>query len=189
MAQKGYKIPDDVLENVFDFWCNNDRHVANTGKHFDIARQTIAYLIKKHKWQNRYKKIQSSVERHTDKTIAQGIADNLGYVRALKKKVLLRLLEKNFKLDGTISEVIKLMEYEDKLLGIAPDETEAPSTLIFNIINMMSTDEQKQLDTNLEIFYGNGKPMDPQKRVPQISASTKVESGAVSSSNGEGHDS
>lgn len=185
MAKKGYKIPDDVLENIFDYWCNHDRHVANTAKQFDIARQTVATFIKRHSWQDRFDKIKSQIEKKTDKSIVQSIADNLEYVRALKRKLLRRFLQKDFKLEGTISEVIKLMEYEDRLLGIAPDETQAPSTLIFNIVNTMSPDEQRQLDRNLEIFYGNGTGMDPEKRIPQIIADPETESGDVPSSNGK----
>lgn len=183
MVATNKKTSPEITEAMFKFWNENACQDSLTGKEFSVSRQTISNIKKRDGWVERFKQIRLQVQTKTDDGIAKAISQNLRSTRALKTKLLLRLLDKERALDGGIAEAIKLMEYEDRLLGIAPDEIQNPAQIIFNIIERMTVVEQSELDTNLEIFYGNGRAMEAPFRLSEVITEPEREPGAVSPSN------
>lgn len=158
MGSAGKRTPVEQLERMFKHWCENGRVDSKTATKFGMHRKTVGIFKRKHNWQERYEAtIQPAVQQKTDDDIAQTITDNLQFVRAVKNKLLNTFLAENAIVEGTISELVRLMEYEDKLTGVLPDEAQRPINYIFNIINGLSTTQQSQLDRNLAaIFNENG---------------------------------
>jgi len=146
----------DECERMFQFWCSTESFV-DTAETFHISRPTLQKIAVREKWQERYDKIKGRIQKFTATDVVNVIKGNLEYVRAVKRKLLLTILGRT-QLEGTISELIKLMEYEDKLIGAFPADAGGNQTnnFIVQIINGLDTTERDQLDRNLRAYFGNG---------------------------------
>lgn len=188
MRKINNKTSPEVVEEMFKWWCDNACQDTALAKQFKIARQTIHNIKKREKWIERFKQIRTKLQVKTDQAVVKTLSKNLEYVTAVKTKLLLTLLDKAKPLDGSIGELVKLMEYEDHLLGLSPDEKTRPSQIIFNIINGMTINERDELDTNLEIFYGNGNRPAPPERLSKVAGESEGKPRPILSSDSQGNE-
>lgn len=181
------KTSPELIEQMFNWWCNNACQDTATAKQFKRSRQHIHIIRKRDNWIDRFKEIRTKLQVKTDQAVVKTLSKNLEYVTAVKRKLLLTLLDKAKPLDGSIGELVKLMEYEDRLLGLSPDEKTRPSQIIFNIINGMTINERQDLDANLVIFYGNGDRPAPPERLSEVAVESEGEPCPILPSDGPGN--
>lgn len=156
MGSDNDKTPLDKCEEMFEYWsrCQN---FVQTAEAFGLARTTLHRIADREGWEERYEKVKRRIQKATETDVVNVVKGNLEYVRAVKRKLLLTILGKT-ELEGTIAELIKLMEYEDKLLNVFPADTGVNQTnnYIVQIINGLNDSERDRLDGNLRAYFGNG---------------------------------
>ena len=155
MGADNDKVLLDRKEEIFDYWCKY-QNVAQTAEHFQLDRKTIYRFMEQENWEERFGKVKRRLQRKTETEVVNVLNENLEFVRAVKKKLLLSILGKT-EVEGTISELIKLMEYEDKIIGAFPaDQSGVTNNFIFQVINGLNDREREQLNGNLAVYFGNG---------------------------------
>ena len=115
MSDNNRKITVDERLNAFEYWvgCQN---ISETAKATGISRASIVRISEQDGWQARYKKIFDRVLKKQETKIVQKVAENLEYVRTVKKKILLEILDKDNIIKASIHDLVRVMEYEDKLV-------------------------------------------------------------------------
>lgn len=128
-------------EEMFEYW-SKCQDIKMTAEQFKCSRSTIYRFMDENQWLERYAKIKDKIQEATDRKVVQEIKSNLKYVTIMKKKLVQKFIDTPVKkLKANVQDVIRLMEYEDQLLGnLDREERLAKSgdtnTYIYNYNNM-----------------------------------------------------
>jgi hypothetical protein len=156
MSKIGQALPRAHREKMFQEWCEC-QNLMKIAKKYKHAYSTVHRMYKRFHWRTRYTRIQTGYENKVDKEVEKNIVGNLEYIKALKSRVLIELIGKDKygefnkkKINPTISDVIKIIELEEKLKGNLPEGAERGT--IVNYIQLQQDERSRVTDDDLAII-------------------------------------
>lgn len=155
MPRTDLRIPEAKRAAMFEYWCKI-QDLSKTRREFGVGHGTIYRIYRRDNWQERYNKIQAEIRAAVDKKAQKAITSNLEYVSAIKKKLLAGFITRlnNGDIEAGINEILRVMEYEDKLAGnIESNEVNTNNTYNFNL----GTDGDAVRDNVRALFASRAK--------------------------------
>ena len=157
MPRNTLRTPEAKRAAMFEYWCKI-QDLSKTRREFGVGHSTIYRIYRRDNWQERYNKIQAEVRVAADKKAQRAITSNLEYVSAIKKKLLAGFITRlnNGDIEAGINEILRVMEYEDKLAGNMPGDNNQVVNL--SVVNNADAEHQRQSSASiLNNIAGRGR--------------------------------